>query len=142
MSDRGSRSSRITSCFTIKLICMDILVGGRLTNFYTKGYMLVVYSRLSKNLKMRQGSNIKYIKLAHPGPACFGSHLVPFRPFSLSLCGVWSQPHGHPVLSLYRGVGNKPCNSPKGHRPDGHSSVTDLANSLTGDMVMVRQHLL
>uniref|UniRef100_A0A8K9UMY4 C2 domain-containing protein n=1 Tax=Oncorhynchus mykiss TaxID=8022 RepID=A0A8K9UMY4_ONCMY len=26
---------------------------------------------------------------------------------------------------------------PKGHPPDGHSSVTDLANSLTGDMVML-----
>lgn len=36
--------------------------------------------------------------------------------------------------------GNKPANSPKGQPPDadGHSSVTDLANSLTGDMVMVR----
>ncbi|CAL8356509.1 unnamed protein product [Lota lota] len=35
--------------------------------------------------------------------------------------------------------GNKPVNSPKGHPPDadGHSSVTDLANSLTGDMVML-----
>ncbi|XP_023811528.1 synaptotagmin-7-like isoform X5 [Oryzias latipes] len=35
--------------------------------------------------------------------------------------------------------GNKPANSPKGHPPDadGHSSVTDLANSLTGDMVML-----
>ncbi|KAG8012704.1 Synaptotagmin-7, partial [Nibea albiflora] len=34
--------------------------------------------------------------------------------------------------------GNKPANSPKGQPPDadGHSSVTDLANSLTGDMVM------
>uniref|UniRef100_A0A3P8PP67 Synaptotagmin VIIa n=3 Tax=Percomorphaceae TaxID=1489872 RepID=A0A3P8PP67_ASTCA len=31
--------------------------------------------------------------------------------------------------------GNKPANSPKGQPPDadGHSSVTDLANSLTGD---------
>uniref|UniRef100_A0A8K9UEW2 Synaptotagmin-7 n=1 Tax=Oncorhynchus mykiss TaxID=8022 RepID=A0A8K9UEW2_ONCMY len=36
-----------------------------------------------------------------------------------------------------RGVSNKPGNSPKGHPPDGHSSVTDLANSLTGDMVML-----
>lgn len=36
-------------------------------------------------------------------------------------------------------MGNKPANSPKGHPPDadGHSSVSDLANSLTGDMVMV-----
>ncbi|XP_039664771.1 rabphilin-3A isoform X1 [Perca fluviatilis] len=35
--------------------------------------------------------------------------------------------------------GNKPANSPKGQPPDadGHSSVTDLANSLTGDMVML-----
>ncbi|MEQ2157736.1 hypothetical protein GOODEAATRI_004877 [Goodea atripinnis] len=35
--------------------------------------------------------------------------------------------------------GNKPANSPKGHNhdADGHSSVTDLANSLTGDMVML-----
>uniref|UniRef100_A0A8C4ZQG4 Synaptotagmin VIIa n=1 Tax=Gadus morhua TaxID=8049 RepID=A0A8C4ZQG4_GADMO len=35
--------------------------------------------------------------------------------------------------------GNKPVNSPKGHPPDadGRSSVTDLANSLTGDMVML-----
>uniref|UniRef100_A0A3Q3INH2 C2 domain-containing protein n=1 Tax=Monopterus albus TaxID=43700 RepID=A0A3Q3INH2_MONAL len=34
---------------------------------------------------------------------------------------------------------NKPANSPKGQPPDadGHSSVTDLANSLTGDMVML-----
>lgn len=39
--------------------------------------------------------------------------------------------------------GNKPANSPKGQPPDadGHSSVTDLANSLTGDMVMVRPTL-
>ncbi|XP_012994198.1 synaptotagmin-7 isoform X1 [Esox lucius] len=36
-----------------------------------------------------------------------------------------------------RGVGNKAGNSPKGHPPDSHSSVTDLANSLTGDMVML-----
>lgn len=37
-------------------------------------------------------------------------------------------------------MGNKPANSPKGQPPDadGHSSVSDLANSLTGDMVMVR----
>ncbi|XP_039989643.1 rabphilin-3A [Xiphias gladius] len=36
-------------------------------------------------------------------------------------------------------LGNKPANSPKGQPPDadGHSSVTDLANSLTGDMVML-----
>uniref|UniRef100_W5L9Q7 Synaptotagmin-7 n=1 Tax=Astyanax mexicanus TaxID=7994 RepID=W5L9Q7_ASTMX len=36
-------------------------------------------------------------------------------------------------------MGNKPANSPKGHPPDadGHSSVSDLANSLTGDMVML-----
>ncbi|XP_037307334.2 rabphilin-3A isoform X1 [Pungitius pungitius] len=35
--------------------------------------------------------------------------------------------------------GNKPANSPKGQPPDadGKSSVTDLANSLTGDMVML-----
>ncbi|XP_031727171.1 synaptotagmin-7 isoform X4 [Anarrhichthys ocellatus] len=35
--------------------------------------------------------------------------------------------------------GNKPANSPKGQPPDadGRSSVTDLANSLTGDMVML-----
>ncbi|XP_054633600.1 synaptotagmin-7 isoform X3 [Dunckerocampus dactyliophorus] len=35
--------------------------------------------------------------------------------------------------------GNKPANSPKGQPPDadGHSSVADLANSLTGDMVML-----
>ncbi|XP_030646351.1 synaptotagmin-7 [Chanos chanos] len=34
---------------------------------------------------------------------------------------------------------NKPGNSPKGQPPDtdGHSSVSDLANSLTGDMVML-----
>ncbi|XP_033997105.1 synaptotagmin-7 isoform X2 [Trematomus bernacchii] len=32
--------------------------------------------------------------------------------------------------------GNKPVNSPKGRPPDGQS-VTDLANSLTGDMVML-----
>lgn len=38
-------------------------------------------------------------------------------------------------------MGNKPANSPKGQPPDadGHSSVSDLANSLTGDMVMVGQ---
>ncbi|XP_026108787.1 synaptotagmin-7-like isoform X2 [Carassius auratus] len=38
-----------------------------------------------------------------------------------------------------RNMGNKPVNSPKGHPPDadGHSSVSDLANSLTGDMVML-----
>ncbi|XP_072291538.1 synaptotagmin-7 isoform X2 [Eucyclogobius newberryi] len=36
-------------------------------------------------------------------------------------------------------MGNKPGNSPKGQPPDadGHSSVSDLANSLTGDMVML-----
>ncbi|XP_069018195.1 uncharacterized protein syt7a isoform X2 [Embiotoca jacksoni] len=36
-------------------------------------------------------------------------------------------------------LGNKPANSPKGQPPDadGHSTVTDLANSLTGDMVML-----
>uniref|UniRef100_A0AAQ4RLP1 Synaptotagmin-7 n=1 Tax=Gasterosteus aculeatus aculeatus TaxID=481459 RepID=A0AAQ4RLP1_GASAC len=35
--------------------------------------------------------------------------------------------------------GSKPANSPKGQPPDadGKSSVTDLANSLTGDMVML-----
>lgn len=45
---------------------------------------------------------------------------------------------GHHLCFIYRG--NKPANSPKGQPPDadGHSSVTDLANSLTGDMVMVR----
>lgn len=45
---------------------------------------------------------------------------------------------GHHLCFVYRG--NKPANSPKGQPPDadGHSSVTDLANSLTGDMVMVR----
>ncbi|XP_062849483.1 synaptotagmin-7 [Trichomycterus rosablanca] len=38
-----------------------------------------------------------------------------------------------------RNMGNKPGNSPKSHPPDadGHSSVSDLANSLTGDMVML-----
>lgn len=53
----------------------------------------------------------------------------------------------HVALLLYfclslcsRNLGNKPANSPKGQPPDsdGHSSVSDLANSLTGDMVMVR----
>uniref|UniRef100_A0A672GJK8 Synaptotagmin-7 n=1 Tax=Salarias fasciatus TaxID=181472 RepID=A0A672GJK8_SALFA len=41
------------------------------------------------------------------------------------------------TFCAYRG--NKPANSPKGQPPDadGHSSVTDLANSLTGDMVML-----
>ncbi|KAM8891740.1 synaptotagmin-7 isoform 2-T2 [Spinachia spinachia] len=36
-------------------------------------------------------------------------------------------------------LGSKPANSPKGQPPDadGKSSVTDLANSLTGDMVML-----
>ncbi|XP_028439961.1 synaptotagmin-7 isoform X4 [Perca flavescens] len=45
-------------------------------------------------------------------------------------------PYGDPRLTL---KGNKPANSPKGQPPDadGHSSVTDLANSLTGDMVML-----
>uniref|UniRef100_A0AAZ3S580 Synaptotagmin-7 n=1 Tax=Oncorhynchus tshawytscha TaxID=74940 RepID=A0AAZ3S580_ONCTS len=42
-----------------------------------------------------------------------------------------------PPDKRYQGVSNKPGNSPKGHPPDGHSSVTDLANSLTGDMVML-----
>lgn len=47
-------------------------------------------------------------------------------------------PSGSPCVFACRG--NKPANSPKGQPPDadGHSSVTDLANSLTGDMVMVR----
>uniref|UniRef100_A0A3Q2DR08 Synaptotagmin VIIa n=1 Tax=Cyprinodon variegatus TaxID=28743 RepID=A0A3Q2DR08_CYPVA len=44
-----------------------------------------------------------------------------------------------PPEKRYQLLGNKPANSPKGHPPDadGHSSVTDLANSLTGDMVML-----
>uniref|UniRef100_A0A8C1XZN0 Uncharacterized protein n=1 Tax=Cyprinus carpio TaxID=7962 RepID=A0A8C1XZN0_CYPCA len=43
--------------------------------------------------------------------------------------------------AINRNMGNKPANSPKGQPPDadGHSSVSDLANSLTGDMVMVGQ---
>ncbi|XP_073720753.1 uncharacterized protein [Misgurnus anguillicaudatus] len=46
---------------------------------------------------------------------------------------------GLDVKSFLRNMGNKPANSPKGHPPDadGHSSVSDLANSLTGDMVML-----
>uniref|UniRef100_A0A8C2ATP2 Synaptotagmin-7 n=1 Tax=Cyprinus carpio TaxID=7962 RepID=A0A8C2ATP2_CYPCA len=41
--------------------------------------------------------------------------------------------------AINRNMGNKPVNSPKGQPPDadGHSSVSDLANSLTGDMVML-----
>ncbi|XP_048014688.1 synaptotagmin-7 isoform X1 [Chanodichthys erythropterus] len=41
--------------------------------------------------------------------------------------------------AINRNMGNKPANSPKGQPPDadGHSSVSDLANSLTGDMVML-----
>ncbi|XP_056454986.1 synaptotagmin-7 [Gadus chalcogrammus] len=48
-------------------------------------------------------------------------------------------PYGDPRLTLKLPLGNKPVNSPKGHPPDadGRSSVTDLANSLTGDMVML-----
>ncbi|KAM9854154.1 uncharacterized protein syt7a [Aulostomus maculatus] len=44
-----------------------------------------------------------------------------------------------PLEKRYQIMGNKPANSPKGQPPDadGHSSVTDLANSLTGDMVML-----
>ncbi|KAM9375471.1 synaptotagmin-7 [Pholidichthys leucotaenia] len=44
-----------------------------------------------------------------------------------------------PPEKRYLIMGNKPANSPKGQPPDadGHSSVTDLANSLTGDMVML-----
>ncbi|KAG7245428.1 hypothetical protein INR49_010879 [Caranx melampygus] len=44
-----------------------------------------------------------------------------------------------PPEKRYQILGNKPANSPKGQPPDadGHSSVTDLANSLTGDMVML-----
>ncbi|KAK1888465.1 Synaptotagmin-7, partial [Dissostichus eleginoides] len=38
--------------------------------------------------------------------------------------------------AVEQGWGNKPVNSPKGRPPDGQS-VTDLANSLTGDMVML-----
>ncbi|XP_051979248.1 synaptotagmin-7-like isoform X3 [Xyrauchen texanus] len=40
---------------------------------------------------------------------------------------------------MSRNMGNKQANSPKGQPPDadGHSSVSDLANSLTGDMVML-----
>ncbi|XP_051547926.1 synaptotagmin-7-like isoform X3 [Myxocyprinus asiaticus] len=40
---------------------------------------------------------------------------------------------------MSRNMGNKQANSPKGQPPDvdGHSSVLDLANSLTGDMVML-----
>ena len=45
----------------------------------------------------------------------------------------------HPHLSL-RGANNKPGSSPRGQTPDeaGRSSVSDLANSLTSDMLMVR----
>ncbi|XP_026883069.2 synaptotagmin-7 isoform X2 [Electrophorus electricus] len=48
-------------------------------------------------------------------------------------------PPSQETLPDMRTVGNKPGNSPKGHPPDadGHSSVSDLANSLTGDMVML-----
>uniref|UniRef100_A0A9J8BQR8 Synaptotagmin-7 n=2 Tax=Cyprinus carpio TaxID=7962 RepID=A0A9J8BQR8_CYPCA len=44
-----------------------------------------------------------------------------------------------PPDKRYLNMGNKPVNSPKGQPPDadGHSSVSDLANSLTGDMVML-----
>ncbi|KAK1789681.1 hypothetical protein P4O66_015573 [Electrophorus voltai] len=48
-------------------------------------------------------------------------------------------PSQETLPDMSRTVGNKPGNSPKGHPPDadGHSSVSDLANSLTGDMVML-----
>ncbi|XP_078804813.1 synaptotagmin-7 isoform X7 [Oryzias latipes] len=54
--------------------------------------------------------------------------------------GKWQTVQGHVQSGGLRpSKGNKPANSPKGHPPDadGHSSVTDLANSLTGDMVML-----
>lgn len=69
-------------------------------------------------------------------PVC--SEILSFwRGVSFSACVLAVFPLGHTVFA-YRG--NKPANSPKGQPPDadGHSSVTDLANSLTGDMVMVR----
>ncbi|XP_061100220.1 synaptotagmin-7-like isoform X2 [Conger conger] len=53
-------------------------------------------------------------------------------------------PAGHENPSDKRAAGNKPGNSPKGHPPedsdrrnDGHSSVSDLANSLTSEMLML-----
>ncbi|XP_077566969.1 synaptotagmin-7-like isoform X5 [Stigmatopora nigra] len=54
--------------------------------------------------------------------------------------GKWQTVQGHVQSGGFRpNKGNKPANSPKGQPPDadGHSSVTDLANSLTGDMVML-----
>ncbi|XP_037109463.1 synaptotagmin-7 isoform X4 [Syngnathus acus] len=54
--------------------------------------------------------------------------------------GRWQTVQGHVQSGGFKpSKGNKPANSPKGQPPDGdgHSSVTDLANSLTGDMVML-----
>ncbi|XP_016088521.1 synaptotagmin-7-like isoform X3 [Sinocyclocheilus grahami] len=52
---------------------------------------------------------------------------------------VQSRLHSGDFKNGNRNMGNKPANSPKGQPPDadGHSSVSDLANSLTGDMVML-----
>ncbi|XP_056595519.1 synaptotagmin-7 isoform X2 [Triplophysa dalaica] len=60
-------------------------------------------------------------------------------PGSVDHMMVQIKKRGLDVKSFLRNMGNKPANSPKGHPPDadGHSSVSDLANSLTGDMVML-----
>ncbi|KAK3526140.1 hypothetical protein QTP70_016118, partial [Hemibagrus guttatus] len=59
--------------------------------------------------------------------------VLPTIPSAVSVRGATCSPRGS------RNMGNKPANSPKGQPPDadGHSSVSDLANSLTGDMVML-----
>ncbi|XP_041854107.1 synaptotagmin-7 [Melanotaenia boesemani] len=71
-------------------------------------------------------------------PKEFVLNISPYAPYgdprlTLKLTEGGRKPNTKPVK------GNKPANSPKGQPPDadGHSSVTDLANSLTGDMVML-----
>lgn len=53
------------------------------------------------------------------------------------------------VLVFDRTPGNKPGSSPRGQTPDeagrrhdANSSVSDLANSVTSDMLMVNHHIM
>ncbi|XP_060743275.1 uncharacterized protein syt7a isoform X2 [Tachysurus vachellii] len=68
-----------------------------------------------------------------------GSRVLRGNPGSWDYMMSQIKNRGLDVKSFLRNMGNKPANSPKGQPPDadGHSSVSDLANSLTGDMVML-----
>lgn len=100
--------------------------------------MTSIQSKLGLNWSFQIGwcSSAKQVEVGLP--VC--SDILSFwRRVSFSAHCPHRFPSGSTSLFAYRG--NKPANSPKGQPPDadGHSSVTDLANSLTGDMVMVRR---